>query len=136
LSQPHQVFTLHVKSSGINFENRLPAQFFRKPIRNNPGRPEQGCQMVSFQTKHPNLGIFWRTLEWKLFLYIVCSFVKYFDHWVYLMGIWQFCSHLVYFSPLWYFLPRKIWQPWARARQKNPSAIFLTNQFFLFSSRC
>jgi hypothetical protein len=29
---------------------------------------EQGCQMVSFQTKNPNLGKFWRTLEWKLLL--------------------------------------------------------------------
>jgi hypothetical protein len=26
----------------------------------------QGCQMVSLQTKNPNLGIFWRTLEWKI----------------------------------------------------------------------
>jgi hypothetical protein len=31
----------------------------------------QGCQMVSFQTKNPNLGIFWRTLEWKMLLYIL-----------------------------------------------------------------
>jgi hypothetical protein len=23
-----------------------------------------------------------------------------------------FCGHLVYFSPFWYLLPRKIWQPW------------------------
>jgi hypothetical protein len=22
-----------------------------------------------------------------------------------------FCVHLVYFSPFWYFVPRKIWQP-------------------------
>jgi hypothetical protein len=31
----------------------------------------QGCQMVSFQTKNPNLGIFWETLEWKMLLYIM-----------------------------------------------------------------
>jgi hypothetical protein len=29
---------------------------------------EQGCQMVSFQTKNPNLGGFWRTLKWKMLL--------------------------------------------------------------------
>jgi ABC-type spermidine/putrescine transport system permease subunit II len=23
-----------------------------------------------------------------------------------------FCGHLVYFFPFWYFVPRKIWQPW------------------------
>jgi hypothetical protein len=27
---------------------------------------KQGCQMVSFQTKNPHSGIFWRTLEWKM----------------------------------------------------------------------
>jgi hypothetical protein len=31
----------------------------------------QGCQMVYFQTKKPNLGTFWRALEWKMFLYFV-----------------------------------------------------------------
>jgi hypothetical protein len=30
--------------------------------------PEQGCQMVSFQTKNPNLGKFWRALEWKMLI--------------------------------------------------------------------
>jgi hypothetical protein len=33
----------------------------------------QGCQMVYFQTKNPNLGIFWRVLQWKM-LYILWSF--------------------------------------------------------------
>jgi hypothetical protein len=27
--------------------------------------PGQGCQMVYFQTKNPNLGKFWRALDWK-----------------------------------------------------------------------
>jgi hypothetical protein len=26
----------------------------------------QGCQMVSFQTKNPNLGKFWRAWDWKM----------------------------------------------------------------------
>jgi hypothetical protein len=25
---------------------------------------QKGCQMVCFQTKHPNLGKFWRVLQW------------------------------------------------------------------------
>jgi hypothetical protein len=31
----------------------------------------QGCQMVYFQTKNPNLGKFWRALEWKLLVYFM-----------------------------------------------------------------
>jgi hypothetical protein len=68
----------------------------------------QGCQMVCFQTKNPDLGKFWRVLQWKIF----------FEHWVYLMAIgnilWTFgifCGHLVYFAPFWYFVPRKICHP-------------------------
>jgi hypothetical protein len=29
----------------------------------------QGCQMVCFQTKNPNLGKFSRVLDWKMFIY-------------------------------------------------------------------
>jgi hypothetical protein len=32
---------------------------------------ETGCQMVYFQTKNPNLGKFWRALEWKMLLYFM-----------------------------------------------------------------
>jgi hypothetical protein len=28
-----------------------------------PNGPDQGCQMVCFQTKNPNLGKFWRALD-------------------------------------------------------------------------
>jgi hypothetical protein len=31
----------------------------------------QGCQMVSFQTKNTNLGMFWRTLEWQMLISIL-----------------------------------------------------------------
>jgi hypothetical protein len=30
---------------------------------------DQGCQMVSFQTKNPNFGKLWRTLDWKMLKY-------------------------------------------------------------------
>jgi hypothetical protein len=29
-----------------------------------------------------------------------------------LLPFGMFCGHLVYFPPFWYFVPRKIWQPW------------------------
>jgi hypothetical protein len=32
--------------------------------------PIQGCQMVYFQTKNPNLGKFWRACEWKMLYFI------------------------------------------------------------------
>jgi hypothetical protein len=49
----------------------------------------QGCQMVSFRTKNPNLGIFWRTLEWKLLIYIYSGRLEYFTTvgYMYFMGI-------------------------------------------------
>jgi hypothetical protein len=31
----------------------------------------QGCQMVCFQTKNPNLGKFWRALDWKMLIYFM-----------------------------------------------------------------
>jgi hypothetical protein len=33
-----------------------------------PGH-HQGCQMIYFQTKNPNLGKFWRALKWKMLTY-------------------------------------------------------------------
>jgi hypothetical protein len=61
--------------------------------------------MVYFQTKNPNLGLFWRALECKMLLY----FITCWNIW------WPFgivCGHLVcIFSPFCMFGPRKIWQP-------------------------
>jgi hypothetical protein len=31
----------------------------------------QGCQMVCFQTKNPNLGKFWKALDWKMFIHFM-----------------------------------------------------------------
>jgi hypothetical protein len=33
----------------------------------------QGCQMVYFQTKSPNLGKFLRALDWKMLKYLVAT---------------------------------------------------------------
>jgi hypothetical protein len=46
----------------------------------------------------------------------VCEFYRHFVHFTvfcYILltfGIVR--GNLVYFSPFWYFVPRKIWQPW------------------------
>jgi hypothetical protein len=42
-----------------------------------PKRPMyvQGFQMVYFHTKHPNLGIFWRALELKMFVYFMTNLI-------------------------------------------------------------
>jgi hypothetical protein len=34
-----------------------------------------------------------------------------------------FCGNMVYFSPFWYFGPRKIWQPWFIPIHKCTSVI-------------
>jgi hypothetical protein len=67
--------------------------------------------MVYFQTKNPNLGKFWRVLQWKMSVYFM-------DIWSILRTFWHislpygiFCGNLVYFPPFWYVVPRKLWQP-------------------------
>jgi hypothetical protein len=60
---------LHYLKIVLSFFSQDQIPFFReKSFREEAGR-KQGCQMVSFQTKNPNWGIFWRTLEWKMLLY-------------------------------------------------------------------
>jgi hypothetical protein len=86
--------------------------------------------MVCFQTKNPNLGKFWRVLEWKMLVYfmdtwsILWSFVIFYGHLVYVVR-----GNLEYFSPFWYFVPRKIWQPWIirTERTVRASSIFGSN---------
>jgi hypothetical protein len=39
---------------------------------------DQGCQTVCFQTENPNLGKFWRVLQWKMLEYVMdtCSILR------------------------------------------------------------
>jgi hypothetical protein len=55
----------------VLFEKRnskMVFQFLLSLIALKPSacEAEQGCQMVYFQTKNPNLGKFWRALIWKM----------------------------------------------------------------------
>jgi hypothetical protein len=59
--------------------------------------------MVCFQTKNPNLGLFWRALDWKMFVYILlpfgifCGDVGYFVTILYSFGtffpVWVSCTN-------------------------------------------
>jgi hypothetical protein len=53
---------------------------------------DQGCQMVYFQTKNPNLGKSWRALDCKMLIYILWTFGIFYDHMVHLMLIWYILS--------------------------------------------
>jgi hypothetical protein len=58
----------------------------------------QGCQMVCFQTKNPNLGKFCRVLVWKILVYFMTI-------WSTLWPLEMFYGHLVYFVVIWYIFP-------------------------------
>jgi hypothetical protein len=60
---------------------------------------EQGCQMVCFQTKNPNLGKFWWVLLWKILVYFMTI-------WSLLRPLEIFYGHLVYFVVIWFIFPR------------------------------
>jgi hypothetical protein len=47
--------------------------------------------MEYFQTKNPNLGKFWRVLQWNML--------------VYFMDIWSIYGQLVYVVVIWYIFP-------------------------------
>jgi hypothetical protein len=46
------------------------AGFYSVVSATNPSW-DQGCQMVSFQTKNQNLGKFRRALDWKMLIYLM-----------------------------------------------------------------
>jgi hypothetical protein len=56
---------------------------------------ELGCQMVTFQTKNPNLGKFWRAIDGKMLTYFMAT-------WNILQTFGIFCDHLVHFVFIWY----------------------------------
>jgi hypothetical protein len=88
----------------------LVATMRRRPIFSR--NKIQGCQMVCFLTKNPNLGKFWRVLQWKMLVYfmdtwsilryfVICillTFDPFYGILLYFIDIWNFCGNLVYFS--------------------------------------
>jgi hypothetical protein len=55
--------------------------------------------MVCFQIKNPNLGKFWRFLQWKRLVYFLSI-------WSILLPLEIFYGNLVYFVVIWYISPR------------------------------
>jgi hypothetical protein len=51
------------------------------------GQCDQGCQMVYFNTKNINLGIFWRDLMWKILVNFCGLFGIFYGH---LVMLWSF----------------------------------------------
>jgi hypothetical protein len=73
---------------------------------------KQGCQMVYFQTKNPDLGQFLQGLTMED-VGIFLGHLVFYGHFVYLhMSMWYICSSFDVFCPFWYSEQRKIWQPW------------------------
>jgi hypothetical protein len=70
--------------------------------------------MVYIKSKSPNLGIFWRAIEWKHLAQIMYIWYN-----VWPLGI--VCGPLVYFYRYGMFDQRKIWQPCLRAMYLAPS---------------
>jgi hypothetical protein len=55
--------------------------------------------MVYFQTKNPNVGKFWRVLQWKMLVYFMAILSI-------LQPFGKFYGHFVYFPQFWYIFPR------------------------------
>jgi hypothetical protein len=70
----------------------------KKKIIGKRGDEEQICQMAYFQAKIPSLGIFWRVLQWKMFVYFVVI-------WSTLRPFGKYLDRLVYFLAIWFIFP-------------------------------
>jgi hypothetical protein len=99
------VFFNFVKNWFQNFAQEKGGVFTFVAPRHDFARMDQGCQMIVLQIQNPNLGIFWRALEWKM--------------WVNILAIWNSLQpleisygHLVHSIQFWCVVPIKIWQPW------------------------
>jgi hypothetical protein len=70
---------------------------------------EQGCQMVSFQTKNPNLGKCLRALPRLENVDILYGHLQYSTNtWDSLGPFGTFCVHLVHFFRFWYHAPKNL----------------------------
>jgi hypothetical protein len=59
------------KAGPVHLLHRTIYRKREQPARNGSVTRNQGCQMVCFQTKNPNLGRFWRAFEWKMLVYFM-----------------------------------------------------------------
>jgi hypothetical protein len=59
---------------------------------------KQGCQMAYFPTKNPDLGKFWRVLQWNMLVYNMSI-----SSILWIFGL--FYGYLVYVIVIWYIFP-------------------------------
>jgi hypothetical protein len=72
-----------VAGGGADFELVASEVNLRQHKRSSTKiRHKKGCRMEFFQTKNPNLGQFWRPLEWKIGIF--------YGHLVCFTATWQF----------------------------------------------
>jgi hypothetical protein len=84
--------------------------------------PERGCQMVCFKTKNPNLGKFWRALQWKMLVYFNDTWSIL--HMLFCYILWTFGvvrGILVYFSRFGILYQEKSGNPVPEANFNNMS---------------
>jgi hypothetical protein len=92
--------------------------FFSDPLIS---RMYQGCQMVCFQTKNPNLGKFWRALEWKMLLYFMIIWNI----------LWPFGIFKVIWCILWSFgIFFPFWYAWTEKNLAAMVCTFSSSPFF------
>jgi hypothetical protein len=64
------------------------------------------------------------SILWPFGLHILWPFGLFYGHLVYFVAIWYILWLFKTFSPIWYAVPRQIWQPWSRQKKcflrKNP----------------
>jgi hypothetical protein len=91
---PESGFSLGTATSALDDVISFFRHTTKTVIRIARAEISHGCQMAKFQTKNPNLGRFWRVLQWKMLVYLMAiwsisaNFVWHFG---------KFCGHLVYF---------------------------------------
>jgi hypothetical protein len=72
----------------------------------------QGCQMADFPTKNPNLGKFWRDLQWKMLVYFMAM-------WSILRPFCLLCSCCMV---IWYIFPVLVY-----STEKNLATLLTTH---------
>jgi hypothetical protein len=65
------IFFYFEKRSSLLQRCKFPSLWTGSKALNPRHGTKQGCQMVYFQTKNPNLGKFWSALDWKVLIYLM-----------------------------------------------------------------
>jgi hypothetical protein len=67
--------------------HRRPVRVSATAERNSVLPVSQCCQMAYFQTKNPNLGKFWKVLQWKMLVFLV-PFCLFYGQMLYFVAKW------------------------------------------------